>query len=55
MKVTARLIGNPFARAEALVADARRRALERLQARIEAERAARRGADQRSAAKPARQ
>lgn len=36
MKVTVRLIGDGIARADALVADVRRRALERLQARIDA-------------------
>lgn len=36
MKVSVRLIGDGFTRTDALVADVRRRALERLQARIAA-------------------
>lgn len=53
MKVGVRVIGDGFARAEALVADVHRRALERLQARIAAERdAPRREADTPPVTKP---
>lgn len=42
MKVSVRLIGDGFARADALVAEVRRRALERMQERFDARRGPRR-------------
>ena len=54
MKISVRLVGDGFARADALVADVRRRATEHVQARIEREREARRrDRDARRATKPA--
>lgn len=47
MKVSVRLIGDGFTRADALVADVRRRALERLEARIAARDSARASRTQR--------
>lgn len=53
MKIGVHLIGGAFARAEALVNDVRRRATERLAARFEQERdARRRDRDARAATKP---
>lgn len=52
MKVGVRVIGDGFARAEALVADVRRRAIERIEARIAEAREARRESNAPPVTKP---